>query len=73
MTVTTVVLREEGKGSTWMINETDSQDHPFIRFIYYDPAGLHDAIVEAVRWAKEHSKKREVTLRENEPWRKPTT
>jgi len=69
MSVTTVVLREKGKGSTWMIKETDSLDHPFIRFIYYDPGDVSAAVTEGAKWATEVSKRRESMFREHEPWR----
>jgi hypothetical protein len=63
-----VVLRQEGKGSTWMFSDATTKDYPFVKSIEYPPGGLQRAVSAGVKWAKGLIAQREVDHRAIFPW-----
>lgn len=66
--VVTAVLRERGRGSTWMIGPDNSLSYPFVKFFEYNPPSLSVAIGAAVAWAKEVLAQRRIEYGRY-PWR----
>ena len=68
--ITVAVLREHGKGGTWMQSDYDL-DFPVKYFNYYVnvPTDLYQAVSKAVEWADERNRNRSKLLGERYPWR----
>ena len=53
-----MLLRQKGKGSTWMIGDAPLVDVNYIKSFEYTERTLHDVLIEASRWAEDFKKKR---------------
>lgn len=67
--IVTGMLRQEGKGSTWMIADYEF-DFKFMKEFVYTLDTLKDAVSDACDWATEHVEIRRQQLNEMYPWRK---
>lgn len=56
--VVLALLRQKGKGSTWMIGDAQLVDVNYIRSFEYSERNLHDVLIEASGWAEDFKKKR---------------
>ena len=52
------LLRQKGKGSTWMIGDAPLVDVNYIKSFEYSERNLHGVLFEASQWAESFSKKR---------------
>jgi hypothetical protein len=66
--VTTAILREQGKGSTWMVADYDL-DYRFMREFVYEPRHLSDIVDAACDWAHQSVSERTRQLDKRYPWR----
>jgi hypothetical protein len=65
----TIVLQEEGKGATWMFEDTYAKHRHWKKFLYR-PGTLHDEIKNAVAWAEAFVKEFGQFQKEKLPWLK---
>lgn len=56
--VVLAMLRQKGKGSTWMIGDAAIVDVNYIRVFEYAERNLHAVLGEAVKWAESYIQKR---------------
>lgn len=69
--IPTAILREKGKGSTWMTRDYPF-DFSFIKEFYYfrnDVKFIEKAVSSAINWANKLLKKKEEYLNDLYPWR----
>ena len=67
--VVLVLIRQEGKGSTWMIGDAPLVDVNYIRSFEYGERNLHDVLVEASKWAESFLQRRSNSYKKHFPWR----
>jgi len=67
--VVLVILRKEGKGSTWMIGDAPLVDINYIRSFEYTERSLHHVLVEASKWAEAFIQRRVDSYKKYFPWR----
>ena len=67
--VVLVILRQEGKCSTWMIGDAPLVDINYIKSFEYTQRNLHDVLVEASKWAESFIQRRVNSYKKHFPWR----
>jgi hypothetical protein len=67
---TTVVLRERGRGASWMTRGV-SLGRDTIKEVEYDPDALDEVLSECARWAEDTIERRGQRLDATYPWRTP--
>ncbi|MBN2561990.1 MAG: PocR ligand-binding domain-containing protein [Phycisphaerae bacterium] len=74
--IVTATLRQEGKGSSFLVTDYDI-DFPFMREFVYEPSSrgraLPVVLSRAVRWAEATLQKRQEFFRKLYPWRRDKT
>lgn len=61
------LLRQKGKGSTWMIGEAPLVDVNYIKKFEYDEKNLHDVLNKASQWAESFLRRRDDAYKEYYP------
>jgi hypothetical protein len=56
--VVLAILRQKGKGSTWMIGDAPLVDVNYIKSYEYEQKNLHEVLVEASQWAESFIEKK---------------
>ena len=67
--IVTAIIRQESKGSTWMVGDYDL-DYQFMEEFVYAPDDIASTIKNACEWANNLVKERTKKLDERYPWRK---
>lgn len=62
------LLRQEGKGSTWMIGDAPIVDINYIKIFEYSEKNLHDVLIEASQWAESFIQRRADAYKAYYPW-----
>ena len=68
-TLTTILLQEQGKGSTYMNTTIDFEHNYITKFEYSSVDQICDTIKEAVKWAEDYNQKKIENLNKVYPWR----
>lgn len=68
--VVLALLRQKGKGSTWMVGEAPLVDINYIKSFEYDEKSLHDVLFEASKWAESFIQRRADAYKNYFPWSK---
>jgi hypothetical protein len=63
----TVILQQEGKGATWMLEDSYFKHHNMKKFTY-SPANVEQALTEAVKWAEDFCREFAATQSKALPW-----
>lgn len=67
--VVLVLLRQKGKGSTWMIGDAPLVDVNYIQSFEYSERNLHDVLVKASKWAESFLQRRSNSYEKHFRWR----
>jgi len=66
-----VLLRQEGKHSTWMISDAHLVDVPYIRVFEYNETNLDSVLRQATKWSEDFLERRITAYQKHFPWRQP--